>query len=631
MKLFFLFLCVCTSFLLKAQEYNVALVPDSLRKGADVVNRSEEYILTVKSPAKYTVYEKHVYTILTPAANPYAQHVAFYDKFSSINSVSGTLYNKFGKKIKHTKKGDWNDYSAYDGFSLSLDDRYKENEFYSAEYPFTVEYEEEDDINGTLGFPDWVPQKGFGMSVQYSKFTLIAPLDYKVRYKPVNFSGEPIITQKNNTKIYTWEMKNIPAKKYEVAAPSFSEIAPSVFFAPSQLEVQGYKGDMSTWGEYGKFMYQLIKGRDILPGNVKSKVHELTDKLKTEREKIYVLYEFLQKNTRYISIQLGIGGWQPFEASYVAEKKYGDCKALSNFMVALLKEAGITGRYVEIYGGSSPPLFLDDFPSLQSNHVISCVPLGKDTVWLECTSQTVSPGYMGSFTGNRKAILIDETGGHIVQTPVYKVADNLQVRTVKAMADNQGNLTASIANRYSGLQQDFPHSLMYDASKEEREKYLNRMFNIPTYQILKSNYKENKAVIPSLDENLQILVNNYAAITGKRFFIAPNLFGDASANLLPDTARRYDYIVRDSYRDMDSVEMEIPVGYIPETVPKDISLQTKFGKYISQVKVLDNKIKYYRLREQFSGRFPAGEYNELVKFYQQIYKADKSKIVFVKP
>ena len=72
----------------------------------------------------------------------------------------------------------------------------------------------------------------------------------------------------------------------------------------------------------------------MLPEDIKKKVHELTDHLKDPREKINVLYDFLQKNTHYISIQLGIGGWQPFPADYVAAKRYGDCKALSNYMIA---------------------------------------------------------------------------------------------------------------------------------------------------------------------------------------------------------------------------------------------------------------------------------------------------------
>lgn len=299
-------------------------------------------------------------------------------------------------------------------------------------------------------------------------------------------------------------------------------------------------------------------------------------------------------------------------------------------MIALLREAGITGKYVEIYGGKNPPPFIEDFTFSQSNHVISCVPLEKDTVWLECTSQTASPGYMGGFTGNRKALIIDETGGHLVQTPVYKVADNVQVRLVKAIADADGNLNATINNTYSDLQQDFPHSLMFDASKEDREKYLNQMFNLPTYQVTKSDYKEHKGTVPSVDEYLQITLNNYATVTGKRLFLVPNLFGSAIEKLLPDTARQYDYMIKDPYRDIDTVEIKIPNGYKLETMPKDVSLQTKFGKYISSIKLIDDRIIYYRLMEQYNGRFAAKEYNELVLFYQQISKADRSRVVLVK-
>ncbi|RYF84763.1 MAG: DUF3857 domain-containing protein, partial [Chitinophagaceae bacterium] len=515
------------------------------------------------------------------------------------------LYDRWGKQLKHTKKGDWKDFSAYDGFSLLSDARYKSNEFYSAEYPFTVEYEEETDYSATQGFPRWIPQARPYMSVQSSRFTVVAPADYKLRYKQMNYLGDPVITKKGDVTTYSWEVKNLPAKKYETAAPPITEFTPAVFFAPSTFSVQGYEGDMSTWEGYGKFMYQLIKGRDELPPAIKTKVHELTDGLKDDREKALVLYKFMQDNTRYISIQLGIGGWQPFEASYVAEKKYGDCKALSNYMIALLKEAGINGKYIEIYGGTTPPPFIGDFSFSQANHVIACVPFAKDTLWLECTSQTASAGYLGSFTGNRKALLIDEKGGQLVHTPVYGINDNVQMRSVKATLADDGNLTADINSRYTGLQQELAHSLMYSATKKEREEYLNKMLNLPTYQVNSNNYTELKGKVPAITENLQLAIINYATITGKRLFIAPFLFGSATTKLSADTARKYDYIVKNAYRDIDSVEIKIPAGYKAESIPKTVAIENKFGKYLSSVKVENDKITYYRLWEQYNGRFAA--------------------------
>jgi len=291
----------------------------------------------------------------------------------------------------------------------------------------------------------------------------------------------------------------------------------------------------------GKFEYELFEGRDILPANVKQDVHQLTDKLFSQEEKVKILYNYMQQNTRYVSIQLGIGGLQPFEAKFVAEKKYGDCKALSNYMVSLLKEVGIKANCVIIKSGEEVEgrgLF-EDFPVDLFDHVITCVPNLKDTLWLECTSQTVSAGYMGRFTGNRKALLISENGGYVVNTTKYTMSDNLQLRKINASIDVDGNLTAEVFTHFTGLQQDLQHDLMYYDNKEEREKYLNSELNLPTYKVEKNEYQETKARIPAINEYLKITSANYASITGKRLFIVPNLFNKVS-KLSEDMNRKCD-------------------------------------------------------------------------------------------
>jgi len=616
--------------LLSAQQFMVILIPDSLKKNADVVKRYEEKILEIKSPGKVIEKERHVYTVLNDEASKYGSYTTFYGKFTSINSVSCTLYDAFGKEQKRIRKKDMEDRSAFDGFSLMTDQRYKTADFYCRNYPYTVDFEEEDDMTGVIGFDSWLPASESGMSVEYSKYVIIAPKDYQVRYKPLNCSIQPIITEEKDKKIYTWEIKNLPAKSTESMGPSWSEIAPRVLIGPSDFEAEGYKGNMNTWENYGRFIHELAKGRDVLPDETKRKVHELTDNLKDPKQKISVLYDYMQKNTHYISIQLGIGGWQPFDATYVATKRYGDCKALSNYMVALLKEAGIKGKTVDIRAGANAASINKDFPSFQFNHVIACVPLDKDTVWLECTSETLPAGYLSSFTANRYAVLVDENGGKLIHTPKYNYHDNQEIRKIDATINEEGNLSASVNTQYKAEQQDNLEQLINGLSKDKMLEHLKSEIDLPTYDITKFNYTQQKDVIPSINESLELNASNYAQVSGRRLFIAPDILTRSSTKLKQEEERKLDVKLYNEYTDIDSVEIKIPAGYQPEAIPQDMKIQTKFGKYSSSIKVMPDKILYYRNREQYSGTFPPSDYNELVKFYEQIYKADRAKIVLVK-
>ena len=75
----------------RGQSYNVSSIPDSLIKQAKAVVREEVEILEIKSPAKATVKRSQVITVLNERGEGLGGIVCSYDKFKSINSVSGTL------------------------------------------------------------------------------------------------------------------------------------------------------------------------------------------------------------------------------------------------------------------------------------------------------------------------------------------------------------------------------------------------------------------------------------------------------------------------------------------------------------------------------------------------------------
>jgi hypothetical protein len=560
----------------------------------------------------------------------YAEYQNWYDTKSPLYDISGTLYDEMGKKLKTVKRKDIVDQSMQDGMSLMLDDRIKAHNFYYNVYPYTIEYEDEQETKGTSFLQSWHPVNGDKYAVQQSKYTIIYPADYTIRYKEYNYTEKPVTVSGKENSI-TWLLNNYKPLIRELNQPSLNEILPYVMIGPTDFIKEGVTGSYRSWDDYGKFQLKLNSNRDILPDNIKKDVHQIADGLPTNEEKITALYNYLQKNTRYISIQLGIGGIQPFEAKYVAEKKYGDCKALSNYMVALLKEASIKANYVLVKAGQEVKKGLDEtFPAHYSNHAIVCVPNGKDTIWLECTDQDVSAGYMGAFTGNRQVLLIDEKGSYITSTPSYKHTDNLELRTVTATVDKDGNLQAEVKTHFTGLSQELQHSLLHTATPEQRTKYLNEVISLPTYKIEKSDYKETKGYIPAMDETLIITSPNYASTSGKRLFITPNMFNKSTMRLPTDKPRKYDLELGHPFRDIDSVNITIPDGYTVEALPQNVALSNKFGNYKVNYTVTANTIQLVRLKERLNSRFAASDYEALAKFYEAMYKADRARIVFVK-
>ncbi len=611
-------------------EYAVSKIDSSLLKNAHAVKRFEEIQFTVHNLEKAIFTHVYVITILDEKGDEFADFVEGYDKLQSIESVEGTLYDAKGIKIKSLKKSDLQDKSATGDNNLADDNRLKYHNFYYRVYPYTIRYQVELKYNYTMFYPRWLPVGNEFVSVEYSSMNIKVPDGIEFRHKAMNFSGSPAVTTDKGYKSYKWELKNFAAVEDEYKSPSWLEMVPVVAFAPVQFQIEDYAGNMSNWQDYGKFVYALKANRDNLPDNIKQTVHQLTDGLTDPRQKIAKLYKFLQENTRYISIQLGIGGWQPFDASYVAGKKYGDCKALSNYMYALLKEAGIPSNYTLVKALSGNKFFMPDFPSSQFNHVILSVPLQNDTVWLECTSQTLPAGYLSDHTDDRYVLLIDENGGKLVRTPKYGLNENLEVRKVTVVIDETGNASITADNTYRALQQDRLHGMINGLSKEKVKELLNEQLDIPSYDISSYNYTEDGSSLPVVSEKLQLTAPNYASVTGKRLFIVPNIFTRLHHKPTPDDNRKFDVEERLEYRDIDTVEIKIPEGYKEESLPKALALVTRYGKYNATVTIKDGKIIYHRLMEQYSGRFAASEYAEYVKFFEQVYKADRSKIVLVK-
>jgi hypothetical protein len=287
-------------------EYDVSKIDKKLLKNANAVLRLEEVSYEIINLTRATEKNRYVITILNEKGSDWAAFYDWYNKHKEIVSIEGTLYDASGKQIKKIRKKDTEDMSGTDESSLIDDNRIRRHNFYYRVYPYTIEYEVVTEYKATLFFPSWTPQGNEKISVEKSSVTYTFPQDYKLRFKSFNYPGEPTQTFIKNKKEMKWSVENVPAILREPMAPMWHEISTMVIFGPSDFQMDDYKGNMASWQDFGKFIYSLKEDRQELPENVKKSIHEIADPISDEHEKVRKLYEFMQKHTRYISIQLGI-------------------------------------------------------------------------------------------------------------------------------------------------------------------------------------------------------------------------------------------------------------------------------------------------------------------------------------
>jgi hypothetical protein len=507
------------------------------------------------------------------------------------------------------------------------DNRIKSLEFLNATYPFTVEYSYQKDYYGYLNFPSWSPILSYDLSVEKSAYTLQMPQELTFRYlKSPGLKTDSALVDRNV--IYKWTAQNIPAIEYEPMSVGIKEITPWVEATPNRFEYDNTKGNVESWAEMGAWLYGLSNNTAILPENTISKAKALIATAKTDKEKIAILYNYLQSNTRYVSIQLGIGGFKPMAADKVAAVNYGDCKALSNYMKALLSAVDIKSYLVML--GSDMPSLNPRYSSFgQANHMVLCVPAASDTTWLECTSQYMPAGFLGASTAGKTVLLVTETGGKLVQTPEYRPIDNYQDRRTTVNLTAEGNADIFIKTNFGSCQYENNLGMMLKDPTDQRKSLLNSL-GIPNMELISAAYTQPDKDRPVLEERIELKSAEMISRGGDKLFLMLNLLNRNESVPRKVEHRKTSFKVSFGFQDSDEIIYTIPAGYKAEFVPAPVVIESEFGRYTTNSVVKGNTIVYTRVQQVNSKRYPPQKYMEAVEFYKKMYLADRQKAILVK-
>ena len=611
--------------------YTSYTIPANLKESANAVIRSNEIHILLKSSSEMYITQKRVITVLNKDGNNDVDAYMHYDNNVKIKSLEVLVFDNFGKEIKKIKKNDFKDVSAVDGGTLYSDSRVKFLEYTPIEYPYTIEFSSEIVNNNTAFIQPFMPVNSYFLSVEKSTYTIEFPENLTIRTKEKNFETFDLKKEVLSGKI-KYEVKNIEAVKPEAYSPTAANMYPKVLVASKQFTLEGVHTQVENWNEFGKWMYHdLIKDTYDLPASTMSMIQNLVKGEPNDVAKAKMIYKYVQDKTRYISVQVGIGGWKPFNASQVDKLGYGDCKALTNYTMSLLKAVGVKSNYTVVYAGKSQRSLEKDFAAMQGNHVILNIPQeDKEDIWLECTSQKLPFGFIGDFTDDRDVLVITPEGGKIQHTKKYKAEESIQVIKGNYTISNEGAIDAHVNVNSKGIQYDDKYWLETKTERDLDKHYKERWKYINTVTIKSMHISNDKEAIEFV-EDVRFQATNYSKILGNRMLLTLNAL-NRNTNI-PDRYRnrKLPLKIKRGFTDIDEVEIKLPQDYKVESKPNSKNIENKFGSYKTELIVKDeNTLIYKRKFVIKDGEFPKEDYEAFRNFYKAVNKHDNAKVALIK-
>jgi len=597
----------------------------SIQTNAVVRYSSTTYKVTEENKMKAT-YE-YVITILDDEGESLSYVVLPYDQFSKITSGKIWIYNQDGEILEKVRLSEMTD-NAYSGSNLYSDSRIKYYITQVKSTPYTVHCIYEKIYNGFFHLPSWYPQMRNDVYVEKAILNIISSEKHGFNHFEYNLN-DSLFTYEKKENLMTWEASNIPSFVKPLYSSDLSDLLPQIELPMNYFKMEGFEGSLTSWKSFGNWIFRMNNVLDRLSSETRSYLKAMTDSISDPKAKAEIIYKWMQKETRYVSIQLGIGGWQPFSPAFVDENKYGDCKALTYYTRSLLSAVGIQSYYTLIQAGDKDKAIEPDKVFDQFNHVILCVPFDGDTTWLECTSNDAPFGYLGDFTDDRYGLLIQEHSSKLVKTIKYTSDKNLLKRKSIIQVNEEGGFKGILEAEYHNIQSE-KRWFQKDENLRDQMDHIYEMVDVKGFYINELKYDFVDQKNPIVQEFIDFDAHQVARMTSSKMLLPLYYLNKKTRKLKNDEKRQFDIVLKRGSSTVDTIIYKIPKSFTAGELPDPIVIESDFGKYEASTWIENNQIYYARKEIVNDGRFPPERWEDFINYKNAVRKANKATAILEK-
>ncbi len=606
----------------------------------DAVVIYAEDVTTVTPDGKMKGIERRAFKILRPEGTKYATVYARVNSEQKVGSMHGWCIPKQGKDYE-VKDKDVVEISGAASWELASDRKFKTLKIPDGEPGNVVGYEIEYQARPFVLEDEWYFQGT--IPVKEARYTLQMPPGWE--YSAVWMNHVKVEPKPSGNNFWQWVVTDVPAIQRERRMPPFGAVAGRMVVAV--LAPGAHKNGFLSWDDMGKWQRDLANGRRDSSPEIRQKFAQLTAGETTPQQKLQSISAFIQKEIRYVAIELGIGGWQPHSASDVFNHRYGDCKDKATLLSSMLKLADIDSYYLFIntrrgaVEPQTPPERIFDHAILaiklpEQVHdprfmaVMDHPKLGRLLIFDPTDEKTAIGGLDGDLQANY-AFLVTPDGGELIRTPQLPTASNGISHTGHFTLDPNGTLKGDVSVMRKG---DFATGERYAqisvSNSKDRVKRIEQEVSpsIGMFEITKAQMLNLDATDQPFGYTFSLVASSYAKPAGNLLTVRPRVMGVRSSDIMEDKEpRKFPVVFAGPERDVDTYEISLPAGFEVDDLPAPIDVDFSFASYHSKTEKEGDMLVYHRVFEVKELSVPLEKLDELKKFYRIIASDERSTAV----
>ena len=440
--------------------------------------------------------------------------------------------------------------------------------------------------------------------VQYYRFAVHMPKKKTLYFQVNGPQIEPIITESNYTRTYTFEVRDVPPLRREAFMPAIEDLAYNISIS-----------SINSWEMLVEWYATLIREQDYITPEIEEKTKALLKGAWTRRDKIKRLYEFVAANINYVGIELGIWAIKPHPAPLILKEKHGDCKDKTTLLSTMLAATGIRSYPVLICAGDSRSV-VREIPSLAYfNHMILAVEDNDaaDFIWLDSTVETCSFRDFPASNQDRWALIINpdflvdrmsaQSRSHAIKSsfkgkkgehatsewmtnrlfrfamsPTSPAEQNLKRTVTQIHVQNDLSVQSVQEITVTGDFNTKLRSELRNLRPDERSKFLQKYLEL-----------DNRATLDSYEvtdlgmqgERLKISLkwrcSDYLFAIGRQFVLKLPVVKHPYESLLSEQSRTYPVILGRTLTLEDDITVSLASQFVGDSVPENRELHNSVG------------------------------------------------------